>query len=293
MLEGRKWESEKREPGARVSETRAGVGRGSLRAVLLRSSLLSHVPHAFSTRDGGVSAGHFASLNFGNPSELTGDRRDPVHNIQRNWEILRGAIGTPERRVAQVHQVHGGEVVTLRAGDDPCPEPSIKADAIVTDQANILASVRVADCAPVLLASEDGRVVAAVHAGWRGVIAGAAANAVRAMREMHAVGGVRIVAAIGPCISMSAFEVGAEVLDAFEARFGIDAAIVRRGPDGKGHVDLRAALKRELREIGVAEVDVLDGCTMTEPQRFFSHRGQRGLTGRLVAVIGVAGRAVV
>jgi len=276
--------------GAKGGGAKPGIDRaksGAVPAAFLYSMLLSHVPHAFSTRVGGVSSGCFASLNFGNPSELTSDRRDTVANIERNWAIVRDAIRTPRRRVAQVHQVHGGDVVTLRAGDDPCPEPSVKADAIVTDQASILASVRVADCAPVLLASEDGRVVAAVHAGWRGVIAGTATNALLAMHAMHADPGARIVAAIGPCISMAAFEVGPEVLEAFEARFGNDASILRRGDGGKGHVDLRAALRRQLLEAGVADVDVLEGCTMSEPERFFSHRGQSGLTGRMVAVIGV------
>ncbi len=252
--------------------------------LLLRSSLLAHVPHAFSTRSGGVSIGHFASLNFGNPSDLPTHQRDPATNIQQNWSRLAAAIGAPSRAIAQVHQIHGGDVITLRAGDDPVPTPTPKADAIVTDDPGLLAAVRVADCAPVLLASSDGRAVAAVHAGWRGVIADVAPRALAALRAIHP--GTPILAAVGPCISFGAFEVGPEVLAAFEARFGKDPAILRAGASGKGHVDLRAALRRQLLEAGAAEVDILPGCTMTEPDRFFSHRGQKGLTGRMVAVIG-------
>ncbi len=256
--------------------------------VLLRSSLLAHVPHAFSTRCGGVSAGCFASLNFGNPSDLPTDQRDPAANIQQNWSRVAAAIDAPSRAIAQVHQVHGGDVITLRAGDDPAltpaPSPTPKADAIVTDAPGLLAAVRVADCAPVLLASSDGRAVAAIHAGWRGVIADVAPRALAALRTIHP--NTPILAAVGPCISFGAFEVGPEVLAAFEARFGTDPTILRAGPNGKGHVDLRAALRRQLLEAGVADVDTLPGCTMSEPDRFFSHRGQKGLTGRMVAVIG-------
>jgi YfiH family protein len=261
---------------------------------LLTSRLLSHVPHAFSTREGGVSCGIFASLSFGNPMELVGDQRDPPAHIAQNWALLRSAIGAEHRRVAQVHQVHGCEVVTLREGDDPAPEPSRKADAIVTmvgGPTGLLASVRVADCAPVLIASRDGRVVGAVHAGWRGVVLGVVPSAIQAIRRLHPE--ARLVAAIGPCISMPSFEVGPEVIAEFEKVFGVETRHVRRHEGGgegagKGHADIPGAIVEQLRGSGVEDVEVLEGCTMLDPARFFSHRGQKGMTGRMVGVIGPA-----
>ncbi len=254
--------------------------------MLIRSTLLSSlgVPHAFTTRVGGVSAAPFDSLNFGNPGDLAPDRRDPRENILRNWSLVLGALGLRERGLVEVHQVHGGGVRVV-TGDEVVPAHdagSIKADAIVTD-ASIAAAVRVADCAPVLLASDDARVVAAVHAGWRGTIAGVVANAVNAMRGL----GVReIHAAVGPCLSAEHFEVGPEVAEEFHREFSESPPLREHpGKPGRWLLDLRSALSRQLGGAGVAKVEVLPGCTYGEPERFFSHRRDRGLTGRMIGVI--------
>jgi hypothetical protein len=250
----------------------------------LRSALLDRVgvAHAFTTRPGGVSVGVFASLNLGNPGELPAERRDPLSNIRENFaRVLRG-MGEAEAALTQVHQVHGGVVDVVRGPREPGPDP--KADAIVTDRSGLALCVRVADCAPVLIASDDGRVVAAVHAGWRGVIAGVATAAARAAMTL---GARRLVAAVGPCISADRFEVGAEVLDEFTRRFGADERIARPDParPGKGFVDLKEALRRQLAGAGVEAVDVLPHCAFADERLFFSHRRERGLTGRNAALI--------
>lgn len=258
---------------------------------LLRSSLLDAlgVPHAFTTRAGGVSRGVFASLNFGNPMDLAVGDRDPAANIAENFRRLLAAVGAPHREVVQVYQVHGAAVRVFRAGDPSRDRNAqgpldFKADALVTDDPSRLLAVRVADCTPVLLASADGRVVAAVHAGWRGVVAGVAPAAVGAMR---ALGAVDLRAAVGPCISAAHFEIGPEVLAAFRDAFG-DAAPVRADParPGKGFADLKAALAWQLAAAGVGHVDVLPHCTFADPGRFFSHRRDKGRTGRMVGLIG-------
>lgn len=245
------------------------------------------VPHAFTTRTGGVSRGVFTSLNFGNPMEFVGAQRDPPEAIAENFRRVLHAVGAEGREVVQVYQVHGPAVRVFRRGDpsrDLRPDGPLdfKADALVTDDPARVVAVRVADCTPVLLASGDGRVVAAVHAGWRGVIAGVAPAAVRAMRDL---GATSIVAAIGPCIGTEAFEVGPEVLAEFRRVFG-EAAPIRERTDGKGHVDLKAALAIQLREQAVTAIDVLPHCTASDPSLFFSHRRDRGMTGRMVGLIG-------
>ena len=259
---------------------------------LIVAANLRGVPHGFSTRVGGVSAGAFESLNFGNPMELpAGVARDPVANIDENFRRVLAALEAPRRRVQQVYQIHGAAVKVYRAGDalreaHPDGERDHKADAMVTDDPSRLLAVRVADCAPVLLADGSGRVVAAVHAGWRGVVLGVATAAVSAMRELGATG---IRAAIGPCIGPDAFEVGPEVVAEFAARW---ARAVRPHPDaaasaqGKAMVDIALALTRQLLEAGVESVEAAGRCTFSEPEAFFSHRRDKGVTGRMVAVIG-------
>jgi polyphenol oxidase len=246
--------------------------------------------HAFTTRVGGVSGGDFASLNFGNPGELPPERRDPHGNIRANWERVLTAIGAAGRELVEVHQVHGAAVHVVRAGEDARPGGrDVKADAIVTDDPRRVVAVRVADCAPVLMSSGDGRVVAAVHAGWRGVVAGVAPAAVAAMRGLGAAG---IVAAVGPCIECAAFEVGEEVAAEFDRVFGAGAGVVDRS-GVKPHVDLKRALRVQLERAGVdpALIEVLPGCTVSEPARFYSHRRDRERTGRMAAVIGPRERA--
>src|SRR5581483_10420026 len=129
-----------------------------------------------------------------------------------------------------------------------------KADALVSDDASGVLSVRVADCVPILLASDDGRLVAAVHAGWRGTVANVVAAAAACMNEARADATPEsLVAAIGPCIGFDAFEVGAEVIAEFHRVFGKDSSVRLDDPaTGKGHVDLREAVRQQLLAAGVS-----------------------------------------
>ncbi len=240
-------------------------------------------PHAFSTRIGGVSAKPFDSLNLGNPNGCA--VQDDPGNIETNHARILRAIGCDQRVLCRVHQVHGCEV--RRSGRGEALDPHAKADALVGDDPSRVLSVRVADCVPVLLASRDGRSVAAVHAGWRGVIAGVVSAALAAMRQGdRPIRPVDLLCAIGPCIGFDAFEVGPEVLAEFTNRFG-DAAPIRARADGKGHVDLRAAVRMQLIALGVPsdQIDETDRCTHRDADEFFSHRRDNGVTGRLAALI--------
>jgi YfiH family protein len=236
------------------------------------------VPHAFSTRIGGASKAPFHSLNLGNPAGTA--VQDPSDNVHENYRRLQAAIGCEKRQRAWVHQVHGGEVARC----DGAFESGRKADALVGDDPDRLLAVRVADCVPILLSTRDGRCVAAVHAGWRGIIAGVLPTTARAMQVDPA---RELLAAIGPCISAEEFEVGPEVLVEFRRVFG-DAAPLSESRNGKGRVDLREAARRQLLALGVPEdhVDTTDRCTVRDADEFYSHRRERGITGRMAAVIG-------
>ena len=237
------------------------------------------VPHAFSTRLGGVSARPFDSLNLGNPNGCA--VQDDYEHVWENYRRLQAAAGCAGGELCHVHQVHGAAVV--RVERDRGFDTSAKADALVGSDPQRVLSVRVADCVPILLAAEGGRTVAAVHAGWRGVISGAVPAALAAMGEDVA---RTCVAAIGPCIGGDAFEVGHEVLAEFVRVFGDDAPITRRVGD-KGHVDLREAVRLQLIRAGVPQerIDTTDRCTYRDAGEFFSHRRENGVTGRMAAVI--------
>jgi YfiH family protein len=262
--------------------------------VTYRSPLLAQVgvPHAFSTRIGGFSKPPFDALNLGNPSGC--EQQDPQANLLENYAALQEAIGAGGMQRAWVHQVHGRMVEllehepeneygeTLDAEIRDRFSGQTQADAIVTAEPNVLLTIRVADCVPVLLASEDGRIVGAAHAGWRGIVGNVIAKTVRTLHEAGAAPET-LVAAIGPCISVDNFEVGEEVAAEFMQQ---DLAMaVKPQPGKKPHVDLQAAAKMQLERAGVRRIDGHNLCTFRDAGEFFSHRRDNGITGRLAAVI--------
>lgn len=241
------------------------------------------IRHAFSTRIGGISPPPFDSLNLGNPNVC--DVQDDYDRIWKNYSRLTSSIGCSPEPPLRVHQVHGGEVVTVTSGEEF--DTNCKADALVSRESDRVISIRIADCVPILLSSSDGKIVAAVHAGWRGIIAGVIpASIARMIEKTPSLKPQSIIAAIGPCISGEAFEVGPEVLEAFTAKFGAQAQI-SRSAQGKGNVDLRLAAKIQLLAAGLPEsaIDTTDRCTVTHRDEFFSHRRDHGITGRMAAVI--------
>lgn len=219
--------------------------------VAYRSSLLAGTGarHLFSTRHGPGT----------DPFDLTGLPPARVDRVTAALEC--------DGRVAAAWQVHGTDVVNVeRAGLGPRPdnrEAWPKADGLMTDEADVVVNVRTADCVPILLASSDGRRVAAVHAGWRGLVAGVVEAGLNAFEP-----GEDMVAAIGPCLCAERFEVGPEVARAF-----VDAGLSHAvRPDLEHpHVDMRLAVRTQLERAGVTRVDVSHLCTWNTPD-FFSYR---------------------
>lgn len=238
------------------------------------------VPHAFSTRIGGVSTGPFDSLNLGNPAPT--QLQDEKQRIQENYRRLEQAIGLRGKTRCWVHQVHGPDVVFVRRDHEFAS--GARADALVGDDPDRTLSIRSADCVPILISTAEGEAVAAVHAGWRGVIANTVGCAVRELRRTS--NSNHLLAAVGPCIGFDAFEVGAEVLAEFNRVFP-DETPIRPGANGKGFVDLRAAIRTQLIEAGLVEtdIDMTDCCTVHNADEFFSHRRDNGITGRMAALI--------
>jgi polyphenol oxidase len=211
---------------------------------------------AFSTRLGGVSEAAFASLNLG---ILTDD--DPAR-VRRNRELLAEVVGRPLETILMGRQVHGTGVEARDEADGALRE----ADAQLTHSTGLTPLVLVADCVPVVVARPGA--VAAVHCGWRGVAGGILERALDALGR----GGVSAV--LGPGIGACCYEVGEEVRAAFRAR-GHEVAAM---PDGR--LDLPQAIRTELERLGVPRVSDCGLCTSCNADLFFSHRRDRGATGR-------------
>lgn len=256
------------------------VQRSSQGLVYYASPLLESagVPHGFSTRVGGVSPAPFDSLNLGISRDA--DAKDSSANVNANYQRFLQAIGCADRARAWVSQVHGNGVCAIRTGEHF--ESGCQADALVSDDPARVISVKYADCVPILLATRDGTAVAAVHAGWRGVVAGVVPAAVQRLREIS---DGPLLAAVGPCICVDHFEVGPEVIEAFARLFG-DAPGLFYRTSPKGRVNLRGCVRRQLELCGIMEIDVSDSCTFEDRAAFYSHRRDGAATGRMAGAIG-------
>lgn len=246
------------------------------------------VPHAFTTRCGGVSPAPFASLNLG-LAEAPGDP-DTWTNVQQNWGLALQAFGMQDRVLVRVRQVHGMGVIEADrdAGVVRVEPPFAEGDALLTGDPAHVVAVRVADCAPVLLADATAGLVAAVHAGWRGVVGGVVTAT---MRALVARGGrpERMVAAVGPCIGAAAFEVGLEVVEAFAGAGLAGHAFEVPETPGKGRADLQGAIRQQLQGCGLTggAIDSATVCTLSTPDSEFSFRRQGARSGRMAALIGL------
>jgi YfiH family protein len=221
----------------------------------------------FSTRRGGVSKGPYESLNLGRLTD------DDGANVDANRERLAAAVGLPRERFLYGRQVHGATV--RRATEPPgAARPAVEEDGQATALEDAAALVFVADCLPVMLVADGA--VAALHCGWRGLAAGIVAEGVAALRE--AGGGGPVAAAIGPGARACCYEVSEEVQAAFAHVPGARA--------GERNLDLPGVARHELGRAGVETVHDTGLCTICGgAELFFSHRRDKGLTGRQAGVV--------
>jgi YfiH family protein len=249
----------------------------------------------FTSRAGGVSAPPFDSMNLGNHvGDLPG-------RVAENRALLQRATGV---RTVFLNQVHGYQVQLL----DVATPDGQTADACVTLQRQVACTVMVADCLPVLLSTADGGVVAAAHAGWRGLagsretgVQGVLESVYASLKALALAGqeqsAIETIAWLGPCIGPTAFEVGPEVKIAFDAVMpGAGRLFAECGESGKYFADLSGLARLRLRALGITQIYGNDGsapwCSVGNPSRFFSHRRDAGVpgngfgtTGRMVACI--------
>jgi YfiH family protein len=263
---------------------------GRLRLPLLQSSVIpAGFHHGFTTRRGGIGAAPFDTFNLGMKWG------DAAQNVLENRRRLQAASGVA--RLYFARQVHGANLLRVRADDDPSQVAKAEADGLLSDAPGIAVAVFVADCVPVLMADAGTGAFAAVHAGWRGTLAGVVPAMVRRMRADLGTRPEDLRVALGPAIGVCCFEVGDEVVEAVE-RVLPDAAkagaIMRAGEGGaRAHVDLKRLNVVLLAREGVpaAAIDAGPECTSCDRERFFSYRRDRGQTGQAAGFIGVSAGA--
>lgn len=244
----------------------------------LQADVLSGTHHGFFTRKGGRSSGVFEGLNCGVGSS------DDRENVFANRARVAQEMVVADDALIGVHQFHSAQVVTIDAASAERP----KADAMVTRTAGVALAVLTADCQPVLFADRDAGVVGAAHAGWKGALNGVLANTVAAM---EALGAKRenISAAIGPCISQRAYEVGPEFFEDFIAKDPEFTRFFANGSGDRMQFDLPGLGLHMLREAGVENAEWIGHCTYNDEARFYSYRRTTHRMepdyGRLISVI--------
>jgi len=248
------------------------------------SPLLTGVPglrHGFFGRRGGHSTGDFASLNI---SETVGDKPNLVAS---NRADILDTLDLPHATLAQLTQVHSNRVVTLNDRHEAATRPD--ADAIVTATPGVLLGIQTADCAPILLADPEAAIIGAAHAGWKGALSGVVGNTVDAMVRLGA-RRERMVAAIGPTISLESYEVGPDFVANLLKQHRDASNRVTKIAGGREHFDLPGFVFDQLIEAGVGKVNDLARCTYGNPKHYFSHRRathEAKQAGRQISMIGL------
>jgi YfiH family protein len=222
---------------------------------------LAGVRHAFFTRLGGVSEGIYAGLNVGLGS------RDAPEAVRENRRRAAAHFGASE--IVTVHQVHSALAVEARG---PWPSEPPQVDAVVSATPGVVCGALAADCAPVLLADAEARVVSAAHAGWKGALGGVVEAAVARMEALGARRD-RLRAVVGPCIGPQSYEVGLEFLERFVAEDpAYQACFAPAASPEKRMFDLPAFVLGRLRAAGVSQCEWIGRDTCADGELFFSNR---------------------
>lgn len=243
---------------------------------------------AFSTtRQGGVSVGNYASMNC---TPYTGDK---IEAVQRNQELLCTALPCKKEHLIIPYQTHDVKALLidksfLQADKETQHQALQGIDALITSEKDVCLCISTADCIPILLYDSKQQVIAAIHAGWRGTVNGIVRETLKKMQHLYNSKGEEIHAAIGPGISLEAFEVGDEVYETFKmANFPMEYISVWKPETHKWHIDLPMANILQLQEFGtpVEQIRNCAICTFAQHERFFSARRLGIHSGRILTGI--------
>ncbi len=234
-----------------------------------------NIKAAQSMRVGGFSKQPFDSFNLGLST------KDDAEAISKNRKLFFETLGTDENNVAYSHQVHGNKVLVADIA-----QHADGYDAIITNKQNLFVCVTVADCTPILIYDHKQKAVAAIHSGWKGTVSKIVTHALNEMQKQYGTLGVDCYAYIGTCISYESFEVGEEVASQFDKQF------VRFDESKQKYfVDLKSDNEQQLKSFGIpsSQIEIAKTCTVINNDEYFSYRKEKGVTGRMLAAIGLVG----
>jgi YfiH family protein len=270
----------------------------------------AHVPHAFSTRGGGLSTAYKRDEDATGEMNLGLTESDDAANVLENRRLLMAAAGAPGRTLITLRQIHSNLTCRVTRAD---ANRTLRADGLMTDDPNVMLGIQTADCVPVLIRDRRRRAVAAFHAGWRGTWKRIVEGGIGKMRLEFGSRPEELEAAIGPAIGACCYAVGEEVRSEFLSQFSYAAELfsevydsdpvkekypmlflTARAPGHSNlgpnlHLDLIEANRRQLLEAGLRAASIATAyrCTNCEPETFFSYRAEHGFCGRMMSVIGV------
>lgn len=236
------------------------------------------ITQAIFTRRGGVSPEPWASLNVGGS---VGDERERVaENRIRSFQVM----GRNPASIHDVWLVHGTDVVYA---DAPrlLEHPSARADILLTDNPEVSLFMRFGDCTPLFFYDPVKQVIGMAHAGWMGTVRNVAGTAISAMQQRYGCRPENILAGIGPAIGVDHYEVGPDVIQQVQAVFGGASQRVVKSRNGSTYFDLWTANELQLRDAGVTKVEISGVCTACHLEDWFSHRAEKGKTGRFGALM--------
>lgn len=252
---------------------------------MYQSSLLKDVPHAFFTRRGGVSQPPYDTLSF------VVNKKDSVDNVRRNRELALEKLGLPLRQLVTMNQVHGTDVVVVEQpwGFNQGNTPD--ADALITQNPDVVLGVFTADCVPVMLYDKPSQTIAVVHSGWRGALRNVVGVTLNRMQQLG-VNLSSVCAVVGPCIAQADYEVGAEVYESFMDTSAVHGRFFRPSHNnGKYMFDLPGVVLQQLSDAEIMGVEFMDLNTYKMEHDFFScrrsfHRGEKEF-GCMLSAIGL------
>jgi len=241
------------------------------------------VGHGIFTRVGGCSQGAVRSLNVGHTVG------DDATSVRKNHEVIYRTLDCRQEQVVAAHQVHGTAV--CRVGCQQGGQIVRDADALITDAPGIYLLLRFADCVPLLFYARDKQAVGLAHAGRKGTLEGIAAITVEAMEKAFGADPARMWAGVGPAIGPCCYQVGPEIVEQVSSSFSYsDELLSRYDSGGRAYLDLWKSNQKQLCDSGVRNIDVGGICTACHTETFYSHRAEKGATGRFAAVIGLRDR---
>jgi len=237
--------------------------------------------NAIFTRRGGVSPAPWQSLNVG------GTVGDDLTHVRENRLRSFAALRRDPVSIHDVWLVHGTDVVHADTSRD-LAQPPPKADILTTNNPAVTLFMRYADCVPLILHDPVKQALCIAHAGWLGTVRGVATAAVQAMQIRYGSSPNDLRAAIGPSIGPDHYEIGADVAGEIHKALGVRAHEVLEARNDKHHLDLWAANRIQLEQAGVVQVEVAAICTACHTDDWFSHRAEKGKTGRFGALVALS-----